>query len=492
MKKVLLIGIFLFGIVLSFGADGLEKIELDFSNPRSDKELIEIFKKDCDGGNASGCHGLGYIYENSKVLKHDITKSIKYYELAMKLYKTNCDNGDADACDQLSANYRYGYGGAEVDMKLATQYENKAARYHEKSCNSGNAAKCFRIANMYSSGEGVEQNNATAVKYYTKACNEGYIVGCRYLGYMYSSGKGVMKNSKMALKYSIKAAKQGDAFAQSNIGSLYYKGQGVRKNYIFAYAWYSLATSNGDDQTDMVDKLESIMTLNQIAIAQNYNPLKQESIKNQKDKKSNLPQISTGTGFFVNNSIVLTNHHVVKDCKNIEIIHKNYSAKAAKIADDSRNDLAILKASKENPNSLRFRAGKGIRIGEEIIVLGYPLGKLLGSNIKLTTGDISSLNGLVDDTTNLQITAPIQPGNSGGPLLDLDGNVVGVIYSRLDVSSSGISTQNINFAIKSYIAQVFLDTNDIDYKVNPSRDKRDVADIVDESKDSIIQVVCHQ
>lgn len=489
MKKALLAGIILFGAILSFGAGESEEIELDFSNPRSDKELIVIYKKDCDGGGAGGCHSLGYIYENSKVIKHDITKSIKYYELATKLYKANCDNGDADACDQIGSNYTSGYGGVQVDMHMAAQYYYKAAKYYEKSCNGGNAAKCFRIANMYSSGIGIEQNNVTAVKYYIKACNKGYIVGCRYLGYMYSSGEGVIKNSKMALKYNMKAAKQGDALAQSNIGSLYYKGQGVRKNYIFAYAWYSLATSNGDDQTGMVDKLESIMTPNQIAIAQNYNPLKQESVKN---KNSNLPQKSMGTGFFVNSSIILTNHHVVKDCKNIEIIHKNYNTKAEIVAGDSRNDLAILRASKENANSLRFRDGKGIRIGEEIIVLGYPLGKLLGSNIKITTGDVSSLNGLVDDTTNMQITAPVQPGNSGGPLLDTAGNIVGVIYSRIDKTLTGRSVQNVNLAIKSYVAQIFLDTNNIDYSVDISKGKKDVADIVEEAKESIVQVICYQ
>ncbi len=508
MKKLLLTGILLFGSILSFGVDKFEEAKkaCDAGNAKECYSIgfrldlvqndqlgaIKYYEKACTGGNGGGCTQLGHMYKNSKAIEHDDSKSKKYYKIAMKHYKKSCDNGDTDACEQLGANYNNAYGGVQKDEQLATHYYGKAAKIYKKACyGGGDTSKCFSLANMYSYGNGVEQNDYTAAKYYIKACNDGYIRGCYSVGYLYSIGQGVMQNSKEAYRYYMKAAKHGDPDAQLEIGTLYYSGQGVRKNYILAYVWYSLAASNGRNVTEMINKLESIMTPNQIAIAQNYNPLEEESGKNQNGKQTNTPQISTGTGFFINSSIVLTNHHVIKECKNIELIHKGYSAKASIIADDSRNDLAILKASKENTNSLRFRAGKGIRIGEEVIVLGYPLGKLLGSSIKLTTGDVSSLNGLVDDTTNMQITAPVQPGNSGGPLLDKAGNIVGVIYSRLDKTPTGRSVQNVNLAIKSYIAQMFLDTNNIDYSVDISKGKKDVADIVEETKESIVQVVCH-
>jgi serine protease Do len=103
--------------------------------------------------------------------------------------------------------------------------------------------------------------------------------------------------------------------------------------------------------------------------------------------------------------------------------------------------LAILEAEKVNKSSLNFRAGKGIRIGDDIIVIGYPLGELLGSGIKLTTGNVSALTGLINDTTSMQLTAPIQPGNSGGPLFDINGEVIGI---NTAIASSG---QGIGFAI---------------------------------------------
>ncbi len=124
--------------------------------------------------------------------------------------------------------------------------------------------------------------------------------------------------------------------------------------------------------------------------------------------------------------------------------------------------------------------------------MGYPLGDLLGTGIKLTTGNISSLTGLADDTTRLQMSAPVQPGNSGGPLLDTSGNIVGVVYARVEKSLSGRLTQNVNLAIKANVAQIFLDINNVNYMVEPSSDVKDLADIADEAKASVVKVICHQ
>ncbi len=237
--------------------------------------------------------------------------------------------------------------------------------------------------------------------------------------------------------------------------------------------------NNKDQQAYMVDRF--------------IVPIKAESTSVPPSvSKQDAPEDTTGTGFFVNLTYLVTNHHVVEECSEIELIRNGYKSKAQLVANDIRNDLAILKADSKNSSSLSFRAGKGIRIGENISVLGYPLGVLLGSGIKLTTGNVSALTGLVNDTTNLQMSAPIQPGNSGGPLLDSSGNIVGVVYSRLEKTLSGRSVQNVNLAIKSSVAKMILDINSIDYEVKMSNKKKEVADVVDETKNSIVQVVCHK
>ncbi|QOR61301.1 S1C family serine protease [Sulfurovum sp. ST-21] len=199
-------------------------------------------------------------------------------------------------------------------------------------------------------------------------------------------------------------------------------------------------------------------------------------------------QTVTGTGFFINDNILITNQHVVEECKNIEIVRNGYQAKAKIKSFDKTNDLAVLVSDTPNKSFLKFRGGKGVRIGESIIAMGYPLGDLLGTNIKLTLGNISSLNGLLNDSTKLQLTAPVQHGNSGGPLLDNHGNVVGVIYAGLKNSIA----QNVNLAIKDNVARMFLDANDVSYNLDMNISKIEVVDIADEAKKSIVQVICHK
>ena len=196
---------------------------------------------------------------------------------------------------------------------------------------------------------------------------------------------------------------------------------------------------------------------------------------------------STGTGFFINPMNIITNQHVVDSCRNIKII-KNGVTSSAKIKSvDRTNDLAVLTASEHSKTYLKFRSGRSVRIGESIIAMGYPLGILLGSRVKLTTGNVSSLTGLVNDTTTLQLTAPVQPGSSGGPLLDNTGSVVGVVHAQL---AKKYSAENVNLAIKANVATMFLDVHEIDYTLNTNRSKKEVVDIADNAKKSIIQIIC--
>ena len=133
--------------------------------------------------------------------------------------------------------------------------------------------------------------------------------------------------------------------------------------------------------------------------------------------------------------------------------------------------------------------------GEQSIALGYPFSSTLGSELKVTSGNIAALTGIRNNIAKLQLTSPVQPGNSGGPLLDDNGNVIGIIVSRLEKSkeiTGNRTAQNVNFAIKTNMAKIFMDLNMIDYQVRKANGLMPVSQIVAEAKEATVQVICKE
>ena len=131
-----------------------------------------------------------------------------------------------------------------------------------------------------------------------------------------------------------------------------------------------------------------------------------------------------------------------------------------------------------------------------MIAVGFPLRGLLADRINVTTGNVSALAGPKNDIRLLQITAPIQPGNSGGPLHDESGNVVGVVVSKLDAlkfaSVTGDIPQNINFAVNIRIAQIFLDAHGVKYSSANSLAAYSTADITEIARAYTLPIECRK
>ena len=126
--------------------------------------------------------------------------------------------------------------------------------------------------------------------------------------------------------------------------------------------------------------------------------------------------------------------------------------------------------------------------------MGYPYAGLLATSPQTTTGTITALAGIGDDSRFLQITAPIQPGNSGGPLFDSSGHVVGTIVSTLNALAvakvTGSIPQNVNFAIKSGIVREFLDSKNIAYETATSSESKSPADVSELGAKSLVMIEC--
>lgn len=203
----------------------------------------------------------------------------------------------------------------------------------------------------------------------------------------------------------------------------------------------------------------------------------------------------TGTGFCIHpDGYILTNHHVIKDARQILARSPRHRCALELVFADPTNDLALLRADTPPPGVAKFRDGPPARLGETVVVVGYPLGGLLGSGPQVTTGNVSSLIGPGDDTRSLQFTAPIQAGNSGSPLLDSDGTVVGVVSAKLNAirihEITGDVPQNINFAIKAMLARGFLEAAGIDYHHRAPTTLRTTTDIAAEACDFVLKIEC--
>ncbi|MDJ0867731.1 MAG: S1C family serine protease [Myxococcota bacterium] len=173
------------------------------------------------------------------------------------------------------------------------------------------------------------------------------------------------------------------------------------------------------------------------------------------------PSVSTGTAFFVRfDGYLVTNHHVVSHAARIQVkLHDGQVLEAEVVSKDAENDLAILRVEAIG-QPLPLRRKHELVRGEEVFTLGYPLVQLQGQEQKATFGRVNSLTGLRGDARYTQVDVPIQPGNSGGPLIDGDGAVVGVITSMLHpmltLKTAGVVPQNVNYALKSDFAHQAL------------------------------------
>lgn len=218
---------------------------------------------------------------------------------------------------------------------------------------------------------------------------------------------------------------------------------------VFKATWYMANKSANNDALIMFDGA-SMKTY--IAGEEDYY-LKMYPTASQNGNESTVtaPSQWSGTGFALNDGYIATNYHVVDGAKSISVLGVkgvfNIELGADVIATDKVNDLAIIKI-----NDRRFSGFGAIpyrvktstsEVGEDIFVLGYPLTTTMGDEIKLTTGVISSKTGFQGDVSLYQISAPIQPGNSGGPLFDGNGNLIGIVNAKHQ------GAENVGYAIKT-------------------------------------------
>ena len=416
------------------------------------------------------------------------------YATALREWKPLAEQGDAPAQFRLGFMYEKGNG--------VSQNHKTAAKWYRLAAIQGNAFAQSNLGQMYRKGRGVPQNNKTALKWYRLSAKQGFarsqlrikqlqkkiakskstppVVTARKSSPPSSSAdyqKGVTAAKSgdfaTALREWTPLAKQGDANAQFNLGLMYDNGTGVLQDYKTAVKWYRLAAKQGNAFAQY--RLKGLQK--EIAKSKNTPPIAtaKKSPRRTPRRRSDPNKIvsaSSGSGFAVSSDgHVITNYHVINGCKTVKIHHKGKSIPATVVTFDPQNDLALLKGNFRPSTVLPLSTNKP-ELLQDVYVAGYPFGRKVSTGVKVTKGIISSLTGVGNNFSNIQIDAALQPGNSGGPILDDKGNVVGVAVARLDkiktLKKLGSLPENTNFGIKTSVVRTILESSNVS-SPNPSR-----------------------
>jgi S1-C subfamily serine protease len=381
----------------------------------------------------------------------------------------------------------------------------EAANWFRRAADQDYAPAQFLLGGCYAMGEGVAKNYAEAVKWYRKAAAQNEPESSYRLGESYAFGTlGLPKDDVEAVKWYRKAANQNHAVAQYNLGVSYVNGQGVPKDYVEGYKWLLLASAQGDEASRKgIAQLENQMTRAQIAegqaLARNFKPREAHALgpSGSGTATAKTSPESSGTGFFITeDGYLITNQHVAGTGAQVRLITTAglISAKVVKV--DASNDLALLKAEGKFA-ALPVAASRTMKLGGMVATVGFPNIGLQGFAPKFARGEIGSLSGPQDDARYFQISVPVQPGNSGGALVDERGNVVGVVSAKLSAKAalftSGALPENVNYAVKSSFLLGFLESvPEVAAKLKePNAKDMNFDDIVEQTKQAAALVLVY-
>lgn len=384
----------------------------------------------------------------------------------------------------------------------AGRYE-EAFHIWEGLAQKGDVRAQVNLGTMYDSGNGVGENPVLASQWYRQAAEQGNS-GAQYnLAVMYSTGRGVALDLGQAVAWYRKAAEQDFSIAQYDLGMLYASGAGVTKDKDLSVQWLYKAGLNYLKENNTEGVLTVVDAISKIDPDHDLATRLREKIPGTGDASpgKTAPGIfdnaSIGTAWPIAAGYVVTCNHVVAEVETATLVTVSGREIAARVRlRDETNDIALLEVDEQDklPAALPLARSQA-RLGAEVFTIGFPRLDVMGKTPKLSVGIISSINGLYDDPAAYQVTVPIQPGNSGGPVLNMKGEVVGLAASMLgirDTASGNISMlQNISCVTKvdsvnTLLAQLEINTGAI--KELP-RKNGDLENLAARIQDSVLIVV---
>jgi S1-C subfamily serine protease len=334
---------------------------------------------------------------------------------------------------------------------------------------NGDAALQYQLGLCYFNGTSVTKDYLEAARWFRKSAEQDYAPAQYQFGLCYYAGYGVEQDYAESLKWWTKASERGNAPAQYNLGCCYFYGYGTDKNLVAAAKWLNLASASGNEYArQLLPGVEGLLSADQFAAAQqsvrDFKPIlsPEAGAPATGGNAANTSPAASGTGFFItDDGFLVTNNHVVKNAARIYIVTGAGRMPASVVKADAQHDLALLKVEGSFEPLPVIPSGT-VSLGATVATVGYPNVQLQGQSPKLAKGEVAALAGTHDDPRYFQISVPVQPGNSGGALVDERGNVVGIVSAKLDANAalltSGALPENVNYAVKSSYLLTFLNS----------------------------------
>jgi uncharacterized protein len=446
------------------------------------------------GGEPSCANMLGVLYAEGKGVAADQAEAVRWFRIS-------ADAGNGYGAFNLGLHYEHGNGVAK-DLATAEKWFRVAARQGIPDAELGLAQFLIKYRDDWHG----------ALAFLKPASAQGLAEAQFVLAFAYETAKGTRRNARSAVKWYEAAADHGYGPAQTRLADLYEHGKMVETDYKEAYFWYAVAArdnNSGKKKTDEdgMKRCAAHLSKSELADAQetvkNFQPgtvalrPPRRSRREAAASSDGKPRIfAIGSGFYVSRQgHLLTNNHVVAECSEVHVTEGDGSTPAKVLATDKERDLALVQVPHGVVAAAVFHGGAVARPGETVVAVGFPLAGLLSSDPIVTAGIINALSGLRDNRNELQISAPLQPGNSGGPIFDSSGHIVGIAVAKLAAlavarATGGIIPENVNFAIKADVAADFLRSHGVTVASAPAEKELSTAAIAAQADKMTVRVEC--
>jgi TPR repeat protein len=463
-------------------------------------EGLRLMSELADAGYAPAMHLKGLmLLEGSYGVQKDPTAGFRMIKQSAELEYT-------PAMVSLSTCYCIP-NGTERSPELAFEWAKKASAY-------ASPVAWFVLGSYYEEGFGVTADIEQAAVWYQKSAGGGNPSGQFSYAVLLQKGNGVSKDESLAVKYYRASAIQRNADSQYCMGVAHLKGLGVSVSMPEGLAWLTIAANNGQTEAKtFISGIPALPAQLREAVSNRISSLSAEIAASPQTRDGPEPWSSpkrnpgaalpgktvkwSGSGFLITSQgHIITNHHVAPPGTKIQVITRFGALSATILKTDEANDLTLLKVDGTFV-PIALSTSSKVRLGATVATIGFPNTEMQGFSPKLTKGEISSLAGLRDDPKYFQISAAVQPGNSGGPLFDSFGNVVGVVTAKINqkaaIAKTGTIAENVNFAVKSIHLLAFLESTPEVFSQLPQPTTRTLGfeDVVAEAEKSAVLILAY-